>query len=565
MKARYKTLVFAMFVVITGEQLHAQKSNSASDPSLQFSAKEPSPSSGRTLDEVRESLRSKRKTPGPQSSKGSLSLDGGDGAAEGSMIGSGGGAMGEGLSGGLSGGSMGGSLSGSLSGSSGMGAGSGMMSSGGGSMGMAGGSSSGADMGPSGMGRPSSEKQKLIQLIQQLRERLKSKKYKREDVEKLLRSVLADYFQLDMEERVGEFDKVKARIAEMESKLQNRLDRQKEIIELQTLQILHKADGLDFAIPEGESGSGFGGLGMGMPGASPMGMSGSGGMMSGPGMGAGDGGSELFGSGGLGGGSVGPPGFINGDAPAPSPASVLGYDIGFGSTKYLRLDGVKPEPNDPLVSYKLMNSGGAAFTSNEDKMRGILHKMIEFQDRFQHLPGAVNRHVKGQPPHSWRVALLPLLGYSDLYREYRFDEPWDSPSNSKLITKMPDIYSDTDSSGQQTNSAFYVITGEDTAFPLDRSTSLAEITDGTSNTIGIVKPSREVTLRIGDQRVAWSKLEGPWTKPEDIESKAAILLLSAGGLVGFLDGSVHKIPQQLPEFELQKIITRAGGEPISPR
>lgn len=544
MKTRYEPFVVGLLVVITGQQLQAQKSNSASEPSLQASAKEPSLSNGKSLDDVRESLQAKRRQTSPQPSKG---MEGGEGAAEGGLSG-------------FSGGSMGG-LSGSLSGSSGM------MSSGGGSMGMAGGSSFGAEGGYGGMGGPSSEKQKLIQLIQQLRERLKSKKHKREDVEKLLRSVLADYFQLDMEERVGEFDKVKARIAEMESKLQNRLDRQKEIIELQTLQILHKADGLDFVIPGGESGSGFGSMGMGMPGSSSMGMGMSGpGGMSGAGMGAGDGGGtdDLFGgdSGGSSGGSAGLSGGLSGGMAEAVP--VLGYDIGFGATKHLRLDGVKPEPNDPLISYKLMNSRGVVNTSsNEEKMKSILNAMLEFHEVFQHLPGAINRHSKGQPPHSWRVALLPLLGHSDLYREYRFDEPWDSPSNSKLISKMPDIYSDTDSNGQQTNSAFYVITGEETAFPLDRPTSFAEITDGTSNTIGIIKPSGESTVRIGDKNVPWSKFEIPWTKPEDIEIKAAFRLLSPGGLVGFLDGVVFQIPALLPIELWRNMITRAGGEVIN--
>lgn len=533
MKTRYKPFVVGLLVVITGQQLQAQKSNSASDPSLQSSARGPLPSDGKTLDDVRESLQAKRKQTGTPANKVAAGLDGGEGAA---MSGSGGGSMGGGLSGGM-----------------GMGAGSSMMISGGGSMGMPGGSS-GSGGGSSGMSGPSSEKQKLIQLIQQLRERLKSKKYKREDVEKLLRSVLADYFQLDMEERVGEFDKVKARIAEMESKLQNRLDRQKEILELQTLQILHKADGLDFVIPGGESGSGLGSMGMGMPGSSSMGMgmgmgtSGPGGM-SGAGMGAGDGGGtdDLFGgdSGGSSGGSAGLSGGMT-EGMTASPAPVLGYDIGFGATKYLRLDGVKPEPNDPLVPYKLMNSKGVVNTSsNEEKMKSILNAMHEFHEVFQHLPGAVNRNNKGQPPHSWRVALLPLLGHSDLYREYRFDEPWDSPSNNKLIAKMPKVYSETNSDDQQTNPAFYVITGEETAFPLDRPTSFAEITDGTSNTIGIV---------MAKQRAM------PWTKPEDMESETAIQLLTAGSLAGRMDGMVFSTRQFRPKGSWRGAITRSGGE-----
>ena len=41
---------------------------------------------------------------------------------------------------------------------------------------------------------------------------------------------------------------------------------------------------------------------------------------------------------------------------------------------------------------------------------------------------------------SWRVLLLPYLGYGDLYRQVRFDEPWDSPSNLRLAREVPDVY-----------------------------------------------------------------------------------------------------------------------------
>jgi hypothetical protein len=44
---------------------------------------------------------------------------------------------------------------------------------------------------------------------------------------------------------------------------------------------------------------------------------------------------------------------------------------------------------------------------------------------------------QGKPAHSWRVLLLPYLGYDELYRRYRFDEPWNGPHNSLLAGEMP--------------------------------------------------------------------------------------------------------------------------------
>jgi hypothetical protein len=46
----------------------------------------------------------------------------------------------------------------------------------------------------------------------------------------------------------------------------------------------------------------------------------------------------------------------------------------------------------------------------------------------------------GKPVLSWRVAILPELGYEALYRKFRLDEPWDSPHNKKLLPRMPIEY-----------------------------------------------------------------------------------------------------------------------------
>lgn len=44
---------------------------------------------------------------------------------------------------------------------------------------------------------------------------------------------------------------------------------------------------------------------------------------------------------------------------------------------------------------------------------------------------------------SWRVMILPYLGYQHLFSLFRLDEPWDSKHNAKLIPFMPPIYAGT--------------------------------------------------------------------------------------------------------------------------
>ncbi len=42
--------------------------------------------------------------------------------------------------------------------------------------------------------------------------------------------------------------------------------------------------------------------------------------------------------------------------------------------------------------------------------------------------------------HSWRVLILPYIGEEQLYAAYKFNEPWDGPSNKKLLDQKPAYY-----------------------------------------------------------------------------------------------------------------------------
>lgn len=60
-------------------------------------------------------------------------------------------------------------------------------------------------------------------------------------------------------------------------------------------------------------------------------------------------------------------------------------------------------------------------------------------DRFP--PSAIaGRDGGGGPLHSWRVAILPYLGYQKLHDAYRFDEAWDSAHNKALLSQLPDLF-----------------------------------------------------------------------------------------------------------------------------
>jgi hypothetical protein len=169
------------------------------------------------------------------------------------------------------------------------------------------------------------------------------------------------------------------------------------------------------------------------------------------------------------------------------------------------------------------------------------------------LPSAI-RSPQGQPLLSWRVAILPQLGHDELYRQFRLDQPWDSPHNKPLIKKMPPVYAPF---GPGTNpegsTCFQLITGTGTLFEGKDGPDFRSIPDGAEATLLMVEASEAV----------------PWTKPADIDydAKGPVPKLGVhfdeGGLGLFADGSVAFIKNDIDEPTLRALCTRAGGENVA--
>jgi beta-lactamase regulating signal transducer with metallopeptidase domain len=197
-----------------------------------------------------------------------------------------------------------------------------------------------------------------------------------------------------------------------------------------------------------------------------------------------------------------------------------------------------------------------------NNLRQLQLAMLTYVDSMKQFPMAAGynyrrngENLTSQHPHSWRVELLPFLGERErkLYDEYRFDEPWDSEANRKVLEQMPDIFrAPEDPDPKSMNTSYFVLTGEETVFPPDKSIRIAQILDGTSRTFCIVESKRPV----------------PWTKPEDIPYSADEPLPELGGwvpgefLAALVDGSVQNVSLGGDVGILRAWITRAGRERI---
>ena len=114
--------------------------------------------------------------------------------------------------------------------------------------------------------------------------------------------------------------------------------------------------------------------------------------------------------------------------------------------------------------------------------------MNDMADTNQGEMPAVAIYGKGDKPLlSWRVAILPYIGesnlYSNLYKEFHLDEPWDSDHNKKLLTKMPKLYQSPGPAAEETKTHFRVFHGAGAAFEGTKGVQSASFTDGTSQTI----------------------------------------------------------------------------------
>jgi hypothetical protein len=155
---------------------------------------------------------------------------------------------------------------------------------------------------------------------------------------------------------------------------------------------------------------------------------------------------------------------------------------------------------------------------------------------------------------SWRVAILPYLDEDNLYRQFRWNEPWDSPHNRQFLSLRPAVYAPVGrqpTGNVEGGTYLQVFSGPDTLYPqwVCRF-RLTNMPDGTSTTILFAEAGEPV----------------PWTKPDDVQYDAKLPLPKLGALspdgffAGLADGAVRFIDRRrMSEKTLRLAIDPADG------
>jgi hypothetical protein len=177
-----------------------------------------------------------------------------------------------------------------------------------------------------------------------------------------------------------------------------------------------------------------------------------------------------------------------------------------------------------------------------------------YESQHGSLPPAAVCGSDGRPLLSWRVLLLPYLEQDDLSKQFKYDEPWDSPHNLQLLDRMPKQYEAPwkkiiDVPPHHT--VLHVFVGPGTAFEPGCKLKFADFPDGTSRTLLYIEGGEPV----------------PWTKPEWIEFDPdrpvqVTGLFRSGARSGTVDGAGYKmIANDTDWATLRAAITRNGNEP----
>jgi RNA polymerase sigma factor (sigma-70 family) len=186
-----------------------------------------------------------------------------------------------------------------------------------------------------------------------------------------------------------------------------------------------------------------------------------------------------------------------------------------------------------------------------NNMKMIMLAMHNYLGDKQSFPAKAITGSDGKPKLSWRVALLPYLDQNALYQDFHLDEPWDSPHNKALIARMPEVFTTPISPAGEGMTRIRVFEGATTLFRGNEGMKIANILDGTSNTVAIVAAREAV----------------PWTRPGDLPYEPGQPLPAlddtepAGALIGMADGSARFLPLG-NERLWRNLITSNGGEVI---
>lgn len=188
-------------------------------------------------------------------------------------------------------------------------------------------------------------------------------------------------------------------------------------------------------------------------------------------------------------------------------------------------------------------------TRSAENIQAITGAMLEWLNSSSQVQTNHIRDSLGRPGLSWRVKLLPFLGYSELYEKFNLKEPWDSPTNKPLLKYIPDEFVSPERFDEYTNYQMFV---NGTALFSERQfKDRSEISD---------EPRVLLVCEFDDPAAV------PWTSPYDYDFTEKPLNRGFGNLrddgifVGWMTGNAALWPKPIDLAQLRAAITFEAGD-----
>lgn len=197
-----------------------------------------------------------------------------------------------------------------------------------------------------------------------------------------------------------------------------------------------------------------------------------------------------------------------------------------------------------------------------NNLKHISLALLNYEQKYGCFPPAYTVDENGRTMHSWRALILPFMEDVDEHIVYDYDKPWNSPGNIAFANQSKHystFYCPTECKDEipRRDTSYVILVGPHAFGNVDPPRKLADITDGTSNTIMVAEMSHSGIF---------------WTEPRDLNVSEMSETLndlhqiglrskhSDGLYAAFCDGHSEYLVESMPHKLLKALITIDGNE-----
>lgn len=195
-------------------------------------------------------------------------------------------------------------------------------------------------------------------------------------------------------------------------------------------------------------------------------------------------------------------------------------------------------------------------TQSQNNLKQMGLAMLNFYDAEDHWVSGARTDAEGEPAQSWQTFLLPYIDQVALYQSIDLDIPWDDSRQGDAFRTIVPVYHNPSVSEMFTADGYATshYAGNVNVLLTDSQLTMADVTDGTSNTIAAGE--------VGAGFKAWGD-------PTNLRDPARGIgggtdqfgsPFPGGANMLFMDGSVRFISEDINPRTLQSLSTPDGGE-----